>query len=187
MTEDRIEVIFGAQIARFSRGWAKPRLPFGNPPRRCPTAFEGMEAAISTAMAPLLAITAVLEGGEIFGEAISKAAEFGKQLEVASQKTGMEVEQLSALQYAANLSDVSVGELTIGLQRLARGMEEAEKSTGPAYEAFRALGIHAMDAEGHLRPMHDVLLDLARGSSRWRTAPARPRWPWISSADRART
>jgi hypothetical protein len=161
MTEDRIEVIFGAQIASLLAGLEEAKAAVVESTEGMTTAFEGMEAAISTAMAPLLAITAVLEGGEIFGEAISKAAEFGKQLEVASQKTGMEVEQLSALQYAANLSDVSVGDLTIGLQRLSRGMEEAEKSTGPAYEAMNALGIRAMDAQGHLRPMHDVLLDLA--------------------------
>jgi hypothetical protein len=161
MKDERIEVIFGAQIAQLLAGLGEATAAVRESTEAMSTAFEGMEAAISTAMAPLLAITAILEGGEIFGEAISKAAEFGEQLEIASKKTGMEVEELSALQYAANLSDVSVGELTVGLQRLARGMEEAEKSTGPAFEAFRALGVRATDAEGRLRPMHDVLLDLA--------------------------
>ncbi len=124
--------------------------------------FEGMSATIEAALAPLIAFTAIFESFEFLKDAIDNTAEFGKQLEITGQKTGLAAEQLSALDYAADLSDVTIENLNIGLQRLSRSMEGAEKGTGPAAEAFKALGINVKDANGELRPLHDVLLDLAQ-------------------------
>jgi hypothetical protein len=126
-------------------------------------AVKGMTATIEACFAPLIALTALFEAFSFISEGIDKTAEFGKQLEITSQKTGIAVEQLSALQYAANLSDVSVEGLTIGLQRLARNMETVAKGgKGPAADALDALKIKATDAEGHLLPLHEILLQLAQ-------------------------
>jgi hypothetical protein len=161
VSEQRIDVAFGAQIGQLLAGLTEVTGAVRGSVEEMKASFEGLSAVAEMAFAPLIAIAAILEGGEIFRAAVEKTAEFGKQLEITSQKTGMTVEALSALQYAADLSDVSTEQLTTGMQRLARAMEGAEKGTGPANDAFNALGIAVLNADNHMRPMHDVLLDLA--------------------------
>lgn len=124
-------------------------------------AFEAMAGTVEAALAPLAAFFAIFESFDFVKDAIDTTAEFGKQLEITGQKTGMATEALSALDYAADLSDVTVEQLNIALQRLAKNMEATEKGTGPAKDAFAALDISVVDVTGHLRPMHDVLLELA--------------------------
>jgi hypothetical protein len=168
VSTDRVDVIFGAQISQLIASLGEVTGAVRESTEAMTASFEGLTAVMESAFAPLIAITAVLEGGEIFKESIDKTAELGVQLEVMSQKTGMGVEALSALQYAANLSDVSLGDLNTGLTRLARGMEGAQKGTGPAADAFGRLGVSAVNNSGQLRPMQDVLLDLA---ARFATMP----------------
>lgn len=161
MSGERIDVTFGAQIASLLTGLSEATAGVRESVEGMKGSLEGLAAAAETVMAPFILITALLEGGELFKEAIAATGEMGKALEIGSQKTGMAVEELSKLRYAADLSDVSAGELTLGLQRLARGMEQAEKGSGPAAAALKALAISVTDASGHLRPMGDVMLDIA--------------------------
>jgi len=161
VSDQRIDVAFGAQITQLLAGLTEMTGAVRESVEEMKAQFQGLSEVAELASDAFIAIGVILEGGEIFKNAIEKTAEMGKQLEIASQKTGMEAESLSALQYAANLSDVSLGDLNMGLTRLARGMEAAEKGTGPAADALQALDINAVGADGHLRPMHDVLLDLA--------------------------
>lgn len=65
-----------------------------------------------------------------------------------SQKVGITVENLSALQYAAKLSDVSTEQLSTGLTRLAVNMQAAARGSGDAKDAFRALGISQRELAG---------------------------------------
>ena len=51
--------------------------------------------------------------------ALNYADEIGKM----AQKVGMSTESLSRLEYAARLSDVSLGQLQVGLGQLAKNME----------------------------------------------------------------
>jgi DNA-binding Xre family transcriptional regulator len=69
--------------------------------------------------------------------AIDAADNFNK----LSQRVGMSVESLSALEYAGRLSDVSLETLSTALKRLAVNMAETERGTGEAKDAFEALGI----------------------------------------------
>jgi hypothetical protein len=123
--------------------------------------MEALTTAVETVQIPFIALLALLVGGEMFERSIEKVAELAVELEVLSQKTGETVEQLSALQYAADLSHVSTENLTIGLQRLARGMEGAAKGTGPAYDALHLLGLRATEANGSLVPLNTMLLRIA--------------------------
>lgn len=116
--------------------------------------FETMSAGIEAALAPLLAITILLEGGHLFKEIVEGAAETAEQLDVTAQKTGIAAEELSALQFAAELSDVSIDTLNNGLKFLAKNME-----AGAA--GFKAMGVETKNADGSLRPLRDVLLDTA--------------------------
>jgi hypothetical protein len=78
-----------------------------------------------------------------------------------STRTGVAVEDLSRLQYAASLSDVSTQELSGGITRLSRSMSDAATGTGEAGKAFEAMGITVKEQDGTLRSQVDVLNDIA--------------------------
>jgi hypothetical protein len=78
-----------------------------------------------------------------------------------STRTGVAVEDLSRLQYAASLSDVSTQELSGGITRLSRSMSDAASGTGEAGKAFEAMGITVQNQDGTLRSQVDVLNDIA--------------------------
>lgn len=83
---------------------------------------------------------------------------FAKQ----AQKIGIPVEQLSALSYAADLSDVSMESLGKGLAKLSKVMvEAAAKPTSEAALAFKALGLSATNSDGSLKSTSEVVADVA--------------------------
>lgn len=135
--------------------------------------FEAMAGVIEAALGPLVAMTVAFAAFHEITETINQTVELAQQLKIMSEKTGIAAEELSALTYAAKLSEVQVDQLGIGLQRLARNMESAAKTgKGPAADAFADLGIKASTAGGQLRPMRDILLDLA---DRFQSMPDGPR------------
>lgn len=83
------------------------------------------------------------------------------ELNKLSQRVGVTVESLSALNFAAELSDVSVEQLSTGLRQLARNAFDAQAGTGEAKDAFKALGIEVTDTAGQLRGTEALLLDVA--------------------------
>jgi hypothetical protein len=124
--------------------------------------LEALEATVVALLGPFAALFALVEGVEMFGGAIHSTVELAQQLQVLHEKTGITVEDLSRLRYAANLSEVSSESLTMGLQRMARAAENAAKGgANPAAEAFKTLGVAAADGSNRLRPMSDILLDMA--------------------------
>ena len=88
-------------------------------------------------------------------------ADIGDHFIKLSEKTGIAVETLSALSYAAKLSDVDAEGMQKSLGRLARVMDGAEEGGKKAAAAFEYLHIETTTADGKLRPMGDLLLDVA--------------------------
>nr|QQZ50314.1 hypothetical protein JKL49_00875 [Phenylobacterium glaciei] len=79
-----------------------------------------------------------------------------------AQKVGVGVAALSQLQYAAELSDLSLEQLGGGLKKLGVNMAGvASGGAQPAAAAFRALGIDVTDANGQLRSTDAVFTDVA--------------------------
>lgn len=91
-------------------------------------------------------------------EAIASSAD---ELGRLSQKTGIAVEQLQALQFAAHMADVDAGGLQAGLVHLSRAAQEAATVGGAAGAAFYRLGINVKGADGHLKPTNALLGELA--------------------------
>lgn len=85
--------------------------------------------------------------------AIDAQDEIGKM----SQKVGMSVEDLSKLEYAAKLADVSTEELRSGLKKLNTGMVDAASGTGKAYDALKVMGISVKDSNGNLKTNLQIL------------------------------
>lgn len=85
----------------------------------------------------------------------------GDELNKTSQKTGVAVETLSGLRFAADLSDVSMEQLSASMGKLARAQQDASTGSKEARMTFTALGVSYKEADGTLRPLNDVMLDAA--------------------------
>ncbi|ODS95533.1 MAG: hypothetical protein ABS56_15515 [Lautropia sp. SCN 69-89] len=92
---------------------------------------------------------------------VMPVARVGDEFFKLSQKTGVSVEALTALDYAAKLSDVTTEGLTKALQKLSVAMFDTQVNGQEGSAALKALGISATDAQGQIRPTEAVLLDLA--------------------------
>lgn len=147
-----LHVSLGIDSAQFSAGLAKAQKGLGN--------FGALAGRTFAAVAA----GATLAAGAL-GIAVKGAIDHADALSKASQKAGVTVEALSRLEYAAKLSDVSLEQLTGGLQKLSKGMADAAGGKGPA-AAFKALGIAVTESNGQLRDGNAVFADIADRFSR---------------------
>lgn len=92
---------------------------------------------------------------------VKSTANFGEELVKTSQKTGIAVEALSGLEYAAKLSDLSNETLVRGLKTLSQNMVEAATHTGDGEAVLRRFGLSATDSSGKLKPTQQMLLEVA--------------------------
>lgn len=97
---------------------------------------------------------------------VMPVARVGDEFFKLSQKTGVSVEALTALDYAAKLSDVTTEGLTKALQKLSVAMFDTQVNGEEGSAALKALGVSATDAHGQIRPTEAVLLDLAERFAR---------------------
>lgn len=83
-------------------------------------------------------------------------------LNKASQRIGIPIDQLSGLEYAAKLADVSIEGLQTSMKKLSVGLADfAAGGKSDASSALKAMGINALDTNGKLRPTSDILMDIA--------------------------
>lgn len=121
---------------------------------------------VKQSLATIGAITAAA-AGTLFGLA-KFTANAGDQAFKMSQKVGIGVEALQELQFAAELSDVSVEQFQMGLQILSRRVLDAQFGLMEAKRAFQALGLQTKDANGRLKSADTLLLEI---SERFRLMP----------------
>jgi len=95
------------------------------------------------------------------GAMIKTTANAGDAVSKLSQKTGISTELLSSYKLAADLADTSLEGFATGMRGLARVMNDANTGLAESKRAFDAIGVSYADAEGNLRPLNDVMLDVA--------------------------
>jgi hypothetical protein len=109
-------------------------------------------------------------GGGVAGAAVvaglssitKQVIDTGDALSKMSVKTGVAVEDLSKLEYAANLSGVSFEQLEKGLVTLGQQIGNAGAGNAEASaKKFESLGVSVRDAGGQLRPTIEVFYDIA--------------------------
>ena len=69
----------------------------------------------------------------------------GKELELASQKTGLSVEALSILKYAAEQTGATLDDVTAGIRHMQRSLIEAADGSSKSVEALRSLNLTVQD------------------------------------------
>jgi TP901 family phage tail tape measure protein len=107
---------------------------------------------------------ATVAGGIVtaaFAKIVTGTAKVGDQFDKMSLRTGVAVEDLSALAYAADISGTDIGTLEKGLKGLTKVMDDASMGIGEGMEAFELLDIAVTDSEGKLRSTVDVLKEAA--------------------------
>ncbi len=110
-----------------------------------------------------IAIGAAMVGAfGVIGMAVKGALDEADKIGKMAQSFGVPVEELSRLKHAADLSDVSLEELGKSVGRLSKNMMEvAGGATGPATQAFKALGIAVTNTDGTLKSSTEVMTTLA--------------------------
>lgn len=138
---------------------------------------ESFEKA--TAAKPLFggALVAANQGLELLSKTIRGVSSVvtglvvktGEQAEAmlnASEATGLSTDQLQALKFAAESSDASFEAVQVGLKTLASAATDAATKGGDAAQKFTDLGVKVIDASGSMRPLNDILRDVADGISK---------------------
>lgn len=94
-------------------------------------------------------------------EMMKSSAEFGEQVANLSEATGMSAEQVSGLEFAMKQTGVQADTLDRATRELARNLSPLASSGSEGGKALKALGLSATDATGHMKPLHEQLLEIA--------------------------
>jgi len=89
------------------------------------------------------------------------AAKAGDAMYEYSLRTGIAVENLSALQYAAEQTGTDMNALLWSFKFLERQMVEVVLGSERARRRFGDLGIAVLDSSGKMRPVMEVIFDIA--------------------------
>jgi hypothetical protein len=93
-------------------------------------------------------------GAGAIGAMVKMTANAGEAIYDMSQRTGIAAETLSGFKLAADKSGASLQGLAVGLRFLGKSM------VGNA-DLFKAMGIAVRDTAGNMRPMKDVMIEVA--------------------------
>lgn len=112
-----------------------------------------------------------VEGARKLWEIGMKAGDLGEQAE----QIGVNTEQLQAYRFAAAQAGIDSETLGGALTKLQKAMGTAADGNKDMIERFQQLGVKLLDAKGQLRPVADVLPEVAKsvleiGSTSQRTA-----------------
>jgi hypothetical protein len=99
-----------------------------------------------------------------------KAAKSAAEMEHLAEKSGVTVEEMSGLSFAAKQVNIEQDQLSLGLARLSKNAEMAAQGSRQQVAAFAALHVSATAAGGALRPIQDILLDIADRFSQTKTS-----------------
>ncbi len=159
MNAGRLEIELLANMARLQSDMAEAKRSVGG-------AMQGIQSSVEMAKTAFIGL-GVAGMAVSFAGTIKGAIDAADQINKLSQRTGLAAEQLSQLQFAAKLSDVSTESLTTGLKKLNISIAEGAAGDKEKIANFKALGITLTDASGKVKTADQVLMDM---SDRFSTA-----------------
>jgi cob(I)alamin adenosyltransferase len=131
------------------------------------TAGLGKLQQSATALSSVLG--GIAAGGFVgsLGSMVRSTVNLADELNKLSQRTGITVESLSAIQNAAELADVTTEEFTGGIRKLNLALVEAQDGTSKVAQVFKALGVDTTKgAEVALRGISDAFGKLPDGATK---------------------
>lgn len=142
----RLSIDVEARIAQLQDSMSRVEKSVTGSAERMQKAFAGVSAALGA--------IAGVAGLEALRRTVTNVLDTADGLNKLSQKSGIAVERLSELSYAAKLSDVSSESLATALRALNKSIDDGA-------DGFGRLGISTRNADGTLRSTDAVLLDVA--------------------------
>lgn len=118
--------------------------------------FQALGAAVSVQVL-VSAFQAIVDGADDLGK--------------LSQRTGIAVETLGGLGYAATLAGGDVHTVTDAADKLNRTLAEAASGEKLASEAFKALGLSAKDAAGNTKSVDVAFAEIADKFASYKDGP----------------
>lgn len=97
---------------------------------------------------------------------VNETAALGDSIDKVSQKLGVNAQALQELRFAAEQTGVAQQTFDLALQRFTRRAAEAARGTGEARDALSQMGVQLLDSRGQLRPVEDLLGDVADAMQR---------------------
>lgn len=118
--------------------------------RKCHPALESFAVKSADVAEKTKALSAAAAGiaGAMVGNAVA-AAGAADDLNALAQKTGFTVEELQKMQYASDVVDVSMEQMTGSIMKMTKQMSSGNK-------AFAKLGVEITNADGSLRDANEV-------------------------------
>lgn len=118
---------------------------------------DAMAASINKIGAAFAALGVASALKNLAVEAINAADAFDEMAE----RTGVSVEKLSTLSYAAKVNGATVDDLGMAIKGLSNKMMESLDPTSASAKLFDGLGVSVKNSDGSLRAVDDVLMDLS--------------------------
>jgi hypothetical protein len=140
-------------------GWNQSISEVGKDATKLKDSAKQIGDAFQGAGLKMMAAGAAITGA--MGLMIAKTTKAGDEFDELRQKTGIATEFLSSLTLAVNKTDLGMGGFATALKFLANNMADAAAKGGAAEEKFKALGVTFKDTAGNLRPLNEVMLDVA--------------------------
>jgi hypothetical protein len=132
----------------------------GNAFRSVKSGLSDLDSASRALQNTLGALGVTLSVGAFAG-AIKDAIDYADHLNDLSKTTGIAVETLGGLGYAASTAGVNLETVAKGSQRLAQLMAQAASGSAQAANVFSAMGVSFKNADGSLRGLDDTLFEIA--------------------------
>lgn len=122
--------------------------------------FGGLGRAAMSAAGMLAGFGGALSLGALVSQ-VKSVADLQDRFGKLAQQTGIGVQSLTELDYAAKLSDVSTEDLSTGITRLTSKMADVAQGSKESARLFDALGVKVTNTDGSLRSSEEVLKDVA--------------------------
>jgi lambda family phage tail tape measure protein len=124
------------------------------------SSLKNLEKVAEGAMKVLEGL-ALIEAGRKLVEFAEHTLEAEANLAKMSQRTGVAVDQLSELTYAANLSGLSAEQLEKGIKKLQTTLSNAAAGNQQAASSLASVGVNARDSQGKVLGAADALEKIA--------------------------
>lgn len=121
----------------------------------------GDASGLNSLMRNLLTTAAAFLSLRAAVNTVKQVIDIADNINDLTKKTGISAETLSLLKPIAEQSGTSIEGLATGLKFLAKSMSEAANGSKEDVATFKQLGVSATDSAGKLRPVEDVLMDIA--------------------------
>lgn len=136
-------------------------------------AFTKNVGRMRSALEGAFVVVGVQKAAAALGDLVKSGADAADQIGKLAQKAGLSAEAMSGLAYAAKLGDIGTEELGGALAKLSKTMGDAAEGGKAQAATFKALGVSWKDAQGNLRPVGQVLEDVADAFAAAEDGPAK--------------